>query len=72
MPHHWPPGAAHRDECAVEICRGGSQVSLHTSEFPETITQTLMALTGAEDGTLLWFVPDQMPRVAYNLPYRWP
>ena len=40
--------------------------ALHTPEFPETITQTLMALTGAEDGTLLWFVPDQMPKVAYN------
>ncbi len=40
--------------------------ALHQSEFPETITKTLMELTGAEDGTLLWFAPDRMPKVVYN------
>lgn len=40
--------------------------TLHQPEFSATLTHTLMELTGAEDGTLLWFLPDRMPHVAYN------
>ena len=41
---------------------------LHKAEFPQVFTQALMDLTGAEDGTLLWFKSDRLPQVAYNVP----
>jgi len=40
--------------------------ALHQPGFAATLTHTLMELTGAEDGTLLWFMPERMPHVAYN------
>lgn len=42
--------------------------ALHEHEFPQIFTQALMDLTGAEDGTLLWFRSDHLPQVAYNEP----
>ena len=36
---------------------------LHQPEFAQVFTQALMDLTGAEDGTLLWFKSDQLPEV---------
>jgi len=41
---------------------------LHQPEFAQVFTQALMDLTGAEDGTLLWFKSDHLPEVAYNVP----
>lgn len=41
---------------------------LHKPEFPQVFTRALMDLTGAEDGTLLWFKADGLPQVAYNVP----
>ena len=41
---------------------------LHKAEFPQVFTQALMDLTGAEDGTLLWFKSDRLPQVSYNVP----
>ena len=40
--------------------------ALHQSTFPKVLTETLMNLTGAEDGTLLWFRDDDLPEVAFN------
>ncbi|MGD2008212.1 MAG: hypothetical protein PVJ95_08065 [Cellvibrionales bacterium] len=40
--------------------------ALHQPAFPKVLTETLMSLTGAEDGTLLWFRDDDLPEVAFN------